>query len=336
MASERQQTGIEVGPYLLQPVTRIRQDDLSTLFGDQPGVYICNCQEAAWYERFGLKQTYNFAIEKKHRMFARLPPGSQWLSPTFDMQQAADTEDFQHGPVLHVGYGRLRGRAAQIRQTVKIARWLQRHRDEYAFVYIYNFYIPYYAAALFAQALLGKQVFVDYEDDSTFLARWHKRTLERVLRRTVDGVVCINEGMAQHFEGRPVRVFNAFADLSYLQGTTPALTEGMTFLYTGKLDDIRGIDLVPDLVKALRQRLNSFRIRITGDGPLRSVVEGWTFPEVEYLGFLPGDAFADEVRSADACLILQKPDHPFSRGSYPSKIDAYAEHRRPIWALVER
>lgn len=325
---------LPVGPYVLAPVTRIRQDDLASLFGDAPGVYICNCQEPEWFERFGQKQTYNYAVEKKHQMFARLPKGSKWVSATFDFGVDMDTADFQNGPVLHLGYGRLRGRAAQFLQTLKLARWLLEHRNEYAFAYVYNFYVPYYAAPLLAKALLGKRLYVDYEDDYTFIRPLWKQVFERVFRKTVDGVVCINEEMTRHFKGRDVRVFNAFADLSYLDGTTPELKDGMTFLYTGRLDDVRGIDLVPQLVEALRGRLNSFRIRITGDGPLRSVVEGWAFPEVEYLGFLPAGAFDDEVRAADACLILQKPDHPFSRGSFPSKIDAYARHRRPIWSLV--
>lgn len=325
---------LSVGPYVLAPVTHIRQDDLPSLFGDKPGVYICNCQEAEWFERLGLKQTYNYAIEKKHQMFARLPKGSRWLSATFDFAVDEDTADFQNGPVLHLGYGRLRGRAAQIFQTLKLMRWLLAHRDEYAFVYVYNFYVPYYAAPLFAKALLGKRLYVDYEDDYTFIRPPWKQVIERTLRKTVDGVVCINEEMTRHFEGRDVRVFNAFADLSYLEGTTPELKDGMTFLYTGRLDDVRGIDLVPQLVESLRTRLSSFSIRITGDGPLRPVVEGWDYPEVEYLGFLPAGAFDDEVRAADACLILQKPDHPFSRGSFPSKIDAYARHRRPIWSLA--
>ena len=323
---------LRVGPYVLSPVTGIRQDDLASLFGDAPGVYVCNCQEGAWYERFGMKRSYNYAVEKKHRMFGRLPPGSKWVSPTFDPHADGDTEDFQNGPVLHLGYGRARGRAAQLVQAAKIARWLVEHRDEYAFVYVYNFYGPTYPPALVAK-LLGKRVYVDYEDDYTFLRPPAKAMLEKVLRRTPDGVVCINEGMTRYFPDKEVRVFNAFADLSYLEGTTPQLVEGMTFLYTGRLDDLRGIDLVPELVRALRERLGSFRIRITGDGPLRPLVESWDFEEVEYLGFLPEGAFGEEVAAADACLILQKPDHGFSRGSFPSKIDAYAQYRRPIWVL---
>lgn len=324
---------LRVGRYVLRPVTRIRQDDLAGLFGDRPGVYLCNCQEPEWYARFGHAQTYNYAVEKKHRMFARLPPGSKWLSPTFDVHAPMDTADFQNGPVLHLGYGRLRGRPAQARQTLSAIRWLAEHRREYAFVYVYNFYVPVFLAPLFAKAVLGKRLLVDYEDDYTFIRPPWKQAIERTLRRTVDGVVCINEGMTRHFEGRDVRVFNAFADLSYLDPNEASLREGMTFLYTGRLDDVRGVDLVPALVHALRRHLRSFRIRITGNGPLRPLVESWSFPEVEYLGFLPGDAFATEVQAADACLILQRPDHPFSQGSYPSKIDAYAAYERPIWAI---
>lgn len=326
---------LRVGPYDLVPVLSIRQDDLASLFGHEPGVYVCNGPEPAWYERFGLVRKFNTSVEKKRRMFASLPAGSHWVSPTFDATTNGPTEDFRAGSVLHLGHGAARGRLAQLRQAAKVARWLFTRRDEYAFVHVYNFDLPNYLAPLAAKYLLGKRLYVDYEDDYTVTGSLPKRLAERVLRRTVTGVVCVNEGMEQHFRGKDVRVFNAFADLSYLAGMRTGFFEGMRLLYSGSLDDIRGADLVPDLVAALRTRLKQFTIRLSGDGPLRSVVESWRFPEVEYVGFLNDEDYAQELAAADACLLLQKPDHPFSKGSFPSKIDAYAKHRKPILMLVE-
>ena len=68
---------------------------------------------------------------------------------------------------------------------------------------------------------------------------------------------------------------------------------------------------------------------------LRPLVESWDYPEVEYLGFLNDPAYTHIMQQVDACLVLQKPDHLFSLGSFPSKIDQYAKYNKPIFILKE-
>jgi len=57
---------------------------------------------------------------------------------------------------------------------------------------------------------------------------------------------------------------------------------------------------------------------------------------VEYLGFLDDNEYDERLQRADACLLLQKPDHPFSRGSFPSKVDMYARYRKPVYVVELR
>lgn len=326
---------LRVGDYRLAPLRHVRQDDLHSLLGSGRGVYICNAQEPAWYESHRLRQPYNYSIEKKHRMFAMMGPGASWVSPTFDADVTVDTHDLTTRLVEHLGYGRLRGRWAQLYQTIRLAGWLAAHRASYDYCFVYNFYLPTFVAPLLARAVLGKKLFVDYEDDyTTIRASSFKNMLERLLHRSVDGVSCISEGMVGYFPRADTRVFNTFADLSYAADTDFSLHRGMTFLYSGRLDDLRGADLIAPLARSLRARLGTFRLVVTGDGPLRSVVEHSGEPEVDYLGFLPGNDYERLVESVDVCVVLQRPDHPFSRGSFPSKVEAYASHHKPIFHLV--
>jgi hypothetical protein len=52
-----------------------------------------------------------------------------------------------------------------------------------------------------------------------------------------------------------------------------------------------------------------------------------------YHGILAEADYERELKAADVCLVLQRPDHPFSRGSYPSKIQAYVRHGKPVLVL---
>jgi glycosyltransferase involved in cell wall biosynthesis len=328
---------LQDGRYRLAPFVACRQDSLEEFFGREPGVYVCNFPEPAWYQRFGLKRKRNLSVEKKRETLRRMGTGSLLLSPTQDDAAPGPTSDWQNGVVFHVGNGGLRGRAGQAVQALRMVEWLAKHRQDYAYCLVYNFSPTTYLGPLMAKALLGKPILVDYEDDYTLTrpSPW-KNLIEATLRRTPDGVICINESMLPYFEGKRVIVSNCLSDLSYLSSADYGWREGMTLLYSGLLDDIRGVDLVPSIVEALRARLKSFRVWVCGDGPLRPVVESWTLPEVEYLGFLDDNEYDERLQRADACLLLQKPDHPFSRGSFPSKVDMYARYRKPVYVVELR
>jgi hypothetical protein len=313
----------------------IRQDDLRTLLGPYPGVYICNCPEQAWFEHFGIPgQDYRATVDKKACMFSHLASGSMWISPTSPVRWGHSIRTWQSPHMLHLGAGPLCGRAAQVVHTLQLIWRLTSDRASYGYVLMYNFYLPVFLAGVYAKYVLGKSLYVEYEDDYTKRRKNRiKNLFEHILRKTCCGAICANEHMVSAFENKPVAVCNGFADLSYTGNCDFSIREGMTFLFGGSLDEIRGIDLVPELVSTLQSKISSFRILITGSGPLRDLVQSWSIPEVTYCGLLDEKAYGEAIGNADACLILQKPDHPFSRGSFPSKVEHYAKHKKPIFVL---
>lgn len=325
---------LQVGKYYLTPLTSVRHDDIPSLVGHGPGVYVSHCAEPAWYQHFRFRQnSHQHTPHKKLAMFANLSPHSVWISAT-PAPTGFRTTTWKSARILHLGTGPFQGRMAQLWQTAGLLDWLVRNRDKYGFIVVYNFYLPFYLGPLLAKLALRKKLYVEYEDDYTTVRKSNfKNFIERLLRTTVTGAICINEHMARYFLGKPVRVTNGFADLSYTASVDFNLRDGMTFLFGGTLDLIRGVDLVPQLVTALRSRIDGFRVLITGIGPLKAEVESWSIPEVRYCGLLDDASYIDAVKNADACLVLQKPDHPFSRGSFPSKIDEYARHKKPIFVL---
>ena len=279
------------------PLLKVRQDDLSNLLGSAPGVYICELSGGS--------------RNKKKKMFSQMSPSSLWLNPDAGSK-----------------------RAHQTLQTFKIFNKLLKHRKKYDYYLVYNFSLPLFLASLIAKTLFRKKLYIDYEDDYTTQRKnYIKKLLKKILRKTVDGAICVNEHMIGYFPNKPAKVLNCFANLEYVKEIDFSLRNNMTFLFSGKLDYIRGIDLIPDLVKALRKQFKNFKILITGKGPLLSLVKTWHYPEVEYLGFLDEDLYQKTIQKVDACLVLQKPDQPFNKGSFPSKIDEYARHKKPIFIL---
>jgi len=327
---------IPVGKYHLEPLLNIRQDNISSLLGPKPGVYICDCPEIEWYEYFGFKEKNKIGIvRKKRRMFRKMAKGSQWISPTNDVPRGKITKTWKNKNILHLGYNAfLPKRISQTIQTISMFNWLYKHKKEYDYCLVYNFYLPFYLAPLLIKFLFQKKLYIDYEDDYTLQRKnFLKNLLESLLRKTVDGAICINENMAKYFKGKKNIVFNGFADLEYIKSANFNLREEMTFLFSSRLDNIRGVDLVPDLINSIRRHLKNFKIFITGTGPLESLVKSWKYPEVKYLGFLDNKSYTEVIKRVDACLVFQKPDHPFSKGSFPSKIDEYAEFKKPIFIL---
>lgn len=180
-----------------------------------------------------------------------------------------------------------------------------------------------------------KKIYVDYEDDYTKREDWnfcHKK-IEPVLRHTVAGAICVNKKMVKYFPHKKNIVVNGFSNLNYMKSIDFKISNGSILLYSGSLDTIRGVDLIPELVLELRKHIKNFKIIITGKGPLETLVKSWRYPEIDYLGFLQHDEYMDVIKKADAGLVLQKPDHPFNTGSFPSKIEEYAHFQKPIYIL---
>ncbi|GEM_PF-3332855 len=319
--------------YKLTPLLTVQQDDIRPIFEDGKGVYICNFPNQDWYDIHHFERRKNYSIEKKEKFFGLMQRGSYILSPTQDSTINKPTKSFNQGYVIHLGSS-LTGRLAQVFLAFKMISWLVVNRKKYNYCLVYNFSPSEILAAFFAKKILRKEIIVDFEDDISLQTKnKFYNSYFKLVKNIPDVIICINKNMVNYFKGKKTFVFNGFIDLGYIDYIDFELKEKTIFLYAGALDSIRGVDLIPDLIRSLRKKLSIFSIVITGSGPFEKVIRDWDFKEISFLGFLDSYEYEKILFKADIYLVLQKPDHPFSLGSFPSKIEYYSKYKKPIYKI---
>jgi glycosyltransferase involved in cell wall biosynthesis len=319
--------------YSLAPLLEVEKDDITPIFKHGRGLYICNFPHEAWYAYHNFNQTSNYSIEKKEKFFELMKKGSILVSPTQDSKIKRPTRTIKIDKVLHLG-SRFTGRWGQISMAIKLIKWLIIHRKSYDYCLCYNFDPVELIAAFVAKYVLGKRIVIDFEDDYLLQSKnKYYKLYFGFAKKIPDTVICINRNLMKYFPNQEVYVFNGFIELSYTKSLNFNLKENIKLLYSGALDEIRGVDLIPDIVKTLRKKHKKFTILITGSGPLEEEVRQWDFEEVKYLGFLSNEEYNKVLQEAEVYLVLQRPDHPFSMGSYPSKIEFYSHYKKPIFKI---
>jgi glycosyltransferase involved in cell wall biosynthesis len=291
--------------------------------------------EAVLRER-NLEPAVNEALSKKRKILNSLQKPVRILSVVRERDGFLRFHPrYEDGDVTHLPC--FSGAGADVLNNISLALNLMQLKDEFDSVLIYNFYTIWVIPVLLLKLFTCKKVFVDLEDDyrtrEGFLGT---KIATSILSPFVDGAIVCNEKMTAMFgAGQRTVVINSFADLSYLESTS--ISEPLQLLYAGSLDEIRGADLVGDLSASLRETGIDFQINVTGKGSFASTLRDLSSgdPHVNYLGFVSEERLRTLLDICDAGLVLQKPDHPFSKGSFPSKIDLYAQHELPVICLEE-
>lgn len=320
--------------YYLALLTQVEQEDITSLFVEGNGLYICNYQEQAWYDANGFNRGTNYSIEKKTKFYRLLNTPLKILSPTQDEQIKCPSSKLVTDHARHFSSFKLKGRLAQVSFLLGIISWMVKNKSRFRYVLCYNFTPIEIFSGLFAKRVLGKKCIVDFEDD--YLLTSDQKLYPyyfKLVSKIPDAVICIHRSMFKYFPNQEKRVFNGFINLDYTKRMQVELVDGMSFLYSGALDDIRGADLIPEVIQCLRSKITDFKLVVTGSGPLEDTIRNWNMPEVDFRGFLSTSEYEVALSEADICFVLQKPDHPFSQGSFPSKCEFYAKHQKPILLL---
>lgn len=321
--------------YKLSPITAIDKDDIHSVLSVGKGVYVCSFPDEAWHKHYKLDIKKNYSIQKKRKMFELLSKDSIIISPTEVNTELRATKQLKINNVVHLSSYFKKSRLKQIEYSLRLCFYVFTNRKKLDYVFYYNFEMPIFFTTWFIKHILKLKIYVDFEDDYTLISRNPlKNWLNKQLFKIPDFVVCINKEMTKHFNiNTKCLVFNGFIDLSYINNISVDLNEGCNFLYAGSLDEIRGVDLLPEIVRSLKSKISAFKIRVTGSGPLEEFIKNVNIPEIEFLGFLSEDKYTEVLQNSDCFLVLQKPDHSFNRGSFPSKIEYYAAFKKPIYSL---
>jgi glycosyltransferase involved in cell wall biosynthesis len=122
------------------------------------------------------------------------------------------------------------------------------------------------------------------------------------------------DGYIERF-GWKRRYFNVpyFSDLSRLGGIgiREKSAADLTFLFSGSLIRRKGVDLLASVFKKLALRYPGVRLRVTGDGPMRSRMEkelSFLRERVEFRGFLPYGELTENYGGADVLCVPSRYD----------------------------
>jgi glycosyltransferase involved in cell wall biosynthesis len=109
---------------------------------------------------------------------------------------------------------------------------------------------------------------------------------------------------------------------------------GLLLVYTGFVQDARGLEVVVDAVGLLRARGLDVRFRIVGDGPFRPRLERRVAMHglqdaVEFTGWVAHSEVAQHVREADVGVIPH-PKNDHTDTTIPNKLFDYMACGRPV------
>ncbi|MFN2423640.1 MAG: glycosyltransferase family 4 protein [Cryomorphaceae bacterium] len=181
------------------------------------------------------------------------------------------------------------------------------------------------------------EVYYNYDMPRTTLAARYDRLLEcRVLKRA-DALMTASPGFAARFNERVQRkydvVTNGFDHV--LEPKKKPAGSPLHITYTGTMAESYKPEALFAALAGLRE--HDFRLRVAGslsEGVRAMIEKAGLKDRLDYLGYLPHSAVADELRTADVLLLLS-PDVKHGEDIIPGKLFEYLAASRPILSVSD-
>jgi len=210
--------------------------------------------------------------------------------------------------------------------------WEMHARNRYDAIIFYNpvLYRGY------PSIILGKikdiQVIMDYEDlvDSEYTPQKWARGLFGIIERHIVGQVksfILASGNFQRLLPKKARSIvvrsGCYKAKNGEDQTSREPVDKDIILFSGKLDEIRGVDLLIEAANHIKS--NNYQIVITSKGPLEEYVKeaARRNKNVIYTGFLSESEYKRVINRATILVNAQKTKYKFSRYCFPSKLYEY-------------
>ena len=217
---------------------------------------------------------------------------------------------------------------------------------------IYHFHDPdLLLPALLIKLLTSRPIIYDVHEnypEDILTKEWLPASLRGVLSasfqlfedtivRVMDGVVVVNQHLAERFQGksRVVIVRNYSRLEPFLDSKARKETAKPYFVYAGRISDDRGIyeclqalETLPDAPATL---LCAGTIGHVAKGEFRRLLDGLSHPRFEYLGLLPYGAIPPLFKGALAGLLCFQPTPNNVLGT-PNKLFEYMSAGIPVIA----
>ena len=216
--------------------------------------------------------------------------------------------------------------------SLSICFWLYKNRRSFEKIYFYNYRPETALPAFFGHFILGKKIYLDYEDGYFQLKinpilKWIINILEKLGNRIISGATVVHPNLIKRLNTKNVQIILGIIDkniLEHFSNLAPKSTSSKIVMYAGTLDEIRGVDLFLDLAeKWIKVYEGDYQFWISGKGPLEKEVRAFQekYPnKIKFFGIVPHDELLRLYQQVDAFISLQKPQNKFSEVSFPSKV----------------
>lgn len=205
-------------------------------------------------------------------------------------------------------------------------------REDYDVIMFYNFNITTSFPSLLAGLLFRTPIVIDFNDSRLDSRDWFDRLRDKIYLYIVDpwlsGGICINTNMTALLRTNNTVVVRGepsvrIADDSEIDKGTDS---PLTVFYGGKLDDVRGIDILLEAAPQIVRHQDA-EVRVAGYGPrfeeVQQQVGEINTDQVSFLGDLSNEQYREELVAADITVNLQLPNAPGNEYTFPTKILDY-------------
>lgn len=328
--------------YNLEFLNEIRCDQIASIFGKERVIYIVpNLFTDNLSNKRKLSFKRNSAIDKKTKIYRKIKTLVQVIS--IDYSKGYNKIYYPaiiNNEILHLPIIRISSFIDRIIQIFFSSYYLIKLTNKYDSILFYNFYLHTSIPALVAKLFLRKRIYVDFEDayeENKLLV-----IVRKIVSKFISGAILVNDNQLEllpKLNKKKFAIINAFADLSYLDDCLKKIVKKINFIYSGKIDEIRGVDLIVDFSWELKKKKIDHLITITGYGNIDQII--LNHPKYEYvksnftiLGFVERSELDKQLNKSDVALSFDRPDEDKNKYLFPSKTQLYASYKLPILRLV--
>jgi glycosyltransferase involved in cell wall biosynthesis len=214
--------------------------------------------------------------------------------------------------------------------TLQLCR-LARNED-YDVIMFYNFNIITAFPSLIAGLLFRTPIVIDFNDNRLDSRDWSDRLRDKIYLYVVDpwlsGGICINTNMTALLRTDNTVVVRGEPSVKIADECEidRDIDSPLTVFYGGRLDDVRGIDILLEAAPEIVRR-QDVEVRVGGYGPrfeeVQQQVEEMDINRVSFLGDLSNEQYREELVEANIAVNLQLPDAPGNEYTFPTKILDY-------------
>lgn len=220
-------------------------------------------------------------------------------------------------------------------------------RKSYNKILFYNYTPETAIPSFFAKIILNKKIYVEYEDGFFALdifkpLKWIIAANEIVGNYLISGAILVTKNLKSRVKSKNIQIIPGIIDqtlYNQIMNLPPKKTDTKIIMYSGGLDEIRGINLFLEIAEnIINKKKGKYEFWITGKGPLEQLVRDYTkkYPkQIRYHGFISRNELINMYAHVDFFLSLQKPEHKFSAGSSPSKAYEFISTGKVCMGLID-